>query len=103
MAKGSIRAYAIATFNSLLHLRAEVGDTVYRKTVMRSIETVCNCTNAAAAAHYNYALQLARKETPEKVRNLGRPEGKNNGGRKRASTTQHVVALLGWNGQFTQQ
>ena len=100
MAKG-IRPYAIATFYNLIHMRGEVGDTKFRKAVMNSIEAQFGCTNAAAASHYNFALQLAKVERPELVQNLGRPEGKNNGGRKRKVATveqQVTTLLLGWNG-----
>jgi hypothetical protein len=82
MDKG-IRQSANAKFMELLPTRTEVGNTVFRKNVMFYLMDEFSCTNQAAATHYNHSFQKCKKENPALVEGLGRPEGKNNGGRKK--------------------
>lgn len=91
MDKG-IRPAANAKFLELLPTRAEVGNTAFRKNVMFYLMDQYSCTNPAAATHYNHAFQQVKKANPELVEGLGRPEGKNNGGRKKKVVVETVVA-----------
>ena len=94
MDKG-IRPACNAKFLELLPTRAEIGNTAFRKSVMFYVMEEFGCTNPAAATHYNHAFQECKKATPELVIGLGRPEGKNNGGRKKkAVVVAEAVALL---------
>jgi hypothetical protein len=100
MDKG-IRPAANAKFNELLPTRAEVGNTAFRKAVLFYIVEEFGTTLAAAATHYNHAFQNVKAARPDLVEGLGRPEGKNNGGRKRkvAETAAEIMAevlLLGY-------
>jgi hypothetical protein len=95
MAKG-IRAFAIAKFAELLHLRVEVGDSAFRKAVWSAVQAQFGVSVASACSHYNYAFQLCKKEHPELVVGLGRPPEKNNGGRKKK--VAGAMLMLGWNG-----
>ena len=114
MDKG-IRAFARNYFVAQNELRrrgeaytGKKGNTEFRKAVMCKIMEEFGCTLASAATHYNEALHLVRGATPELVAGLGRPEDKNNGGRKSKAkpvspethTTQEemVAALLEFNG-----
>lgn len=97
MDKG-IRSFARTLFVEQNELRrkglaftGEKGNTAFRKHVMGSLMENFGCTLASAATHYNDALQLVKAATPELVSGLGRPEGKNNGGRKPKATP--TVAL----------
>ena len=83
MDKG-IRPAALAKFVALLPTRTEVGDTVFRRNVMQHLMDEYSCTNPAAATHYNFAKLAVTASNPELVIGLGRAEGKNNGGRKKA-------------------
>ena len=94
MAKG-IRAFAIAKFAEMLHLRVEVGDSAFRKAVWTAVQAQFGVSVASACSHYNFALQLCKKEHPELVVGLGRPPEKNNGGRKKKVAGP---LLLTWNG-----
>jgi hypothetical protein len=91
MDKG-IRPAANAKFVELLPTRAEIGNTAFRKNVMFYLMEEFGCTNPAAATHYNHAFQLVKQANPELVVGLGRPEGKNNGGRKKKVVVDTVVA-----------
>jgi hypothetical protein len=82
MDKG-IRPACNAKFMELLPQRAELGNTRFRKTVMSFVMDEFGTTNPSAATHYNHAFQKCKAEHPELVVGLGRPEGKNNGGRKK--------------------
>ena len=57
-------------------------NTLFRKDVMMKLVEEFGCTVAAAATHYNDAFKLVKSATPELVAGLGRPDDKNNGGRK---------------------
>ena len=91
MDKG-IRPAANAKFVELLPTRAEIGNTAFRKNVMFYLMEEFGCTNPAAATHYNHAFQLVKASNPELVVGLGRPEGKNNGGRKKKVVVDTLVA-----------
>ena len=91
MDKG-IRPACNAKFAELLPTRAEVGNTAFRKNVMFYLMEEFGCTNPAAATHYNHAFQQVKAANPEIVVGLGRPEGKNNGGRKKKVVVDTVVA-----------
>jgi len=94
MDKG-IRPACNAKFLELLPTRADIGNTAFRKNVMFYVMEEFGCTNPAAATHYNHAFQECKKVNPELVIGLGRPEGKNNGGRKKkAVVVAEAVALL---------
>jgi hypothetical protein len=97
MDKG-IRPACNAKFLELLPTRADIGNTAFRKNVMFYVMEEFGCTNPAAATHYNHAFQECKKATPELVIGLGRPEGKNNGGRKKKAVVvaEAVTLLLGY-------
>jgi hypothetical protein len=89
MDKG-IRAFARNLFVAQNELRrkglaftGDKGNTAFRKHVMGTLMEQFGVTLASAATHYNDALQLVKAATPELVSGLGRPGGKNNGGRKK--------------------
>jgi hypothetical protein len=91
MDKG-IRPACNAKFMELLPQRAELGNTRFRKTVMSFLMDEFGCTNPSAATHYNHSFQKCKKENPELVVGLGRPDGKNNGGRKKKAEAAGDVA-----------
>lgn len=82
MSKNTARAAAFAIFNSHLPSRKERGNTAFRKAVIVEIMEAFDCTLSSASTYYNTAFKQAKLETPELVEGLGRPAGKNNGGRK---------------------
>lgn len=82
MSKNTARAAAFAIFNSHLPSRKERGNTAFRKAVIVEIMDTFDCTLSSASTYYNIAFKQAKLETPELVEGLGRPAGKNNGGRK---------------------
>lgn len=82
MSKNTARAAAFAIFNSHLPSRKERGNTAFRKAVIVEIMDTFDCTLSSASTYYNTAFKQAKLETPELVEGLGRPAGKNNGGRK---------------------
>jgi hypothetical protein len=79
----SIRSIAVQMFADRLPTRATVGDKAFRKGIILDLAEQTGCTIAAASTHYNHAFQGAKVAVPALVIGLGRPEGKNNGGRKR--------------------
>ena len=79
----SIRELAINMFGGLLPKRLEMGNLAFRKKIILDLVEQTGCTIAAASTHYNHAFQKAKIEVPDQVVGLGRPEGKNNGGRKK--------------------
>jgi len=93
MDKG-IRPASNIKFMELLPQRAALGNTRFRKSVMSFLMEEFGCTNPSAATHYNHSFQKCKKEHPELVIGLGRPEGKNNGGRKK-KVADAVKAILG--------
>jgi hypothetical protein len=100
MDKG-IRSFARNLFVEQNELRrkgqaftGDKGNTTFRKHVMATLMEQFGCTLASAATHYNDALQLVKAATPELVSGLGRPEGKNNGGRKKKTETAAGIPIV---------
>jgi len=91
MDKG-IRAYADRKFIDLLPRRSELGNTLFRKTVISDIMEQFGTTLASAATHYNHAFKEARKVVPEQLEGLGRPEDKKGGRKKKTAIEQPVEA-----------
>src|ERR1700679_3786607 len=85
-----IRAFTITTFNNLLRQRNKLGNTEFRRAVMNAAIEEFGITTTSAATAYNYALQMAKVESPEKVDGLGRDPEKNNGGPKPI----HTVSVI---------
>ena len=83
MSKQSIRTVANNMFLERLPTRAAQGNLLWRKGIILDLVELTGCTIAAANTHYNYAFKRIKQSEPELVVGLGRPEGKNNGGRKR--------------------
>lgn len=69
-------------FNGEAPYTGPKANTIFRKDVMFYLVEEFGCTVAAAATHYNDAFKAYKAAHPEKVVGLGRPEEKNNGGRK---------------------
>ncbi len=92
MADKGIRPAANAKFMEMLPQRAALGNLVFRKTIMAYLMEEFSCTNPAAATHYNHSFQECKKSNPELVIGLGRPEGKNNGGRKKKPVLPEAAA-----------
>ena len=96
------RAAAKAKFMELLPTRGDVGNMKFRANVRFFLIEEFGCTDNAASTHYNHAFQECKKTNPEllgpvtgaagEVPALGRPEGKNNGGRKRKVTDENAAA-----------
>lgn len=85
MDKG-IRQGVLVKFAAMLPELATLGGKKFRRILLDWTVENYSCSMAAASTHYNFAFQKAKKETPELVVGLGRPEGKNNGGRKKKAT-----------------
>lgn len=77
------RTVANTMFLQRLPQRATLGDKAFRKGIILDLVEQTGCTIAAASTHYNHAFQRVKESEPELVKGLGRPEGKNNGGRKK--------------------
>lgn len=92
MSDKGIRLGAIAKFAELLPQRAVLGNARFRAEVRFFLIENYGITGNAASTHYNHAFQEAKKvpAMTELLIGLGRPEGKNNGGRKKK-----VVAVAG--------
>ena len=82
MSKNAVRTAVFAIFNSHLPRRAELGNTGFHKAVIGEIMETFGCTLSSASTYYNTVFKQAKLATPELVEGLGRPGGKNNGGRK---------------------
>lgn len=93
MDKG-IRPYCNAKFAELLPQRAVLGNQAFRKAVREALIEAFGCSEASASTHYNYSFQAVKKSNPELVEGLGRPEDKNNGGRKKKEEPVAVPLLL---------
>lgn len=72
----------IVKFRELSPQRAEMGNTPFRKAVMDSMQETFKLTVASASTLYNNAFKDVKKNNPELVVGLGRPEDKK-GGRKK--------------------
>jgi hypothetical protein len=93
MDKG-IRAFARTYFaeQNALRVKGEVysgpkANTAFRKAVMTKLMDEFGVTLASAATHYNEALIVVRKATPEAVEGLGRPADKKGGRKKKEAPT----------------
>ena len=95
MSKINTRAAAFAKFNEYLPLRAELGNTGFRKSVIHDLMVMFNCSLGSASTHYNNAFKMAKLQTPELVEGLGRAPEKNNGGRKPSVVVNVVEAGTG--------
>lgn len=95
MSKINTRAAAFAKFNEYLPLRAELGNTGFRKSVIHDLMEMFNCSLGSASTHYNNAFKMAKLQTPELVEGLGRAPEKNNGGRKPSVVVNVVEAGTG--------
>ena len=93
-AYNSIKEAAIDVFAKHIELRQTKRDSVFRRTVMNWLMENYECTDAAAATHYNTAKKYWTNVNPEMVKNLGRPEGKNNGGPKKKVAVFEVPKQL---------
>jgi hypothetical protein len=90
--QNSIRSAANMMFMQLLPSRKEIGNKAFRRNVMHYLCETFDITVAAAATHYNHAFQRIKESEPELVEGLGRPEGKNNGGRKKKEAPAQLTA-----------
>ena len=88
----STRQLANTMFLARLPQRATAGDKAFRKGIILDLVEQTGCTIAAASTHYNHAFQRVKESEPELVKGLGRPEGKNNGGRKRKQVPAEAPA-----------
>ena len=82
MDKG-IRVGVNAKFNEMLPQLAALGGKAFRRVILDWTVENYGVTMASASTHYNHSFQAVKEAAPELVAGLGRPEGKNNGGRKR--------------------
>jgi len=79
----SIRKAVNNKFVAMLPQLATLGGKGFRRTILDWSVEELKITMAAAATHYNHAFKRIKESEPELVVGLGRPEGKNNGGRKK--------------------
>lgn len=93
MDKG-IRQGVSRKFAEMLPTLAELGGRKFRRILLDWTVEEYKCTMAAASTHYNHAFQAAKVATPALVVGLGRPEGKNNGGRKKKPAAEVDAAAL---------
>ena len=101
MSNQGIRAFAREVFvaKNELRRRGEAftgpkGNTQFRKEVMCAIMEAHGVTLASAATHYNDAFKFIKSQNAELVSGLGRPEDKNNGGRKPKAATVATAAVI---------
>lgn len=88
MTKG-IKKFAIEAFEANIGLRTEKGDTEFRREVMRLVEE--KFAMGCASGPYNDAKKYWTTQRPEYTKDLGRPEGKNNGGPKKKVKEEATV------------
>lgn len=93
MTKG-VRDFVNEKFGELLPLRAEMGNTEFRRAVMQAAMAQYGISLASAATHYNHSLKTVRGIDGELVEGLGRPEGKK-GGRKVVKAVTVIKAKSG--------
>lgn len=92
MAKqNSIRSAVNGKFIAMLPQLATLGGRNFRHEVLKWAHETLGITWAAACTHYNFAFQRIKQSEPELVVGLGRPEGKNNGGRKKKTSAVTIV------------
>jgi len=94
MSAATTRAIANNMFLQRLPQRAAQGNLLWRKGIILDLCELTGCSIAAASTHYNYAFKRIKESEPELVQGLGRPEGKNNGGRKRKQVPPVAAPLL---------
>ena len=63
MAKSTVRAAVFAIFNKHLPMRAERGNTAFRKEVIGEVMATFDCTLSSASTYYNTAFKQAKLET----------------------------------------
>lgn len=85
MDKG-IRNGVNVQFAAMLPQLPVIGGKAFRRAILDWTVENYGVTMASASTHYNFSLHAAKLATPELVAGLGRPEGKNNGGRKKGTT-----------------
>lgn len=90
MDKG-IRQGVNAKFAAMLPQLKEIGGKAFRRTILDWAVEQYGVTMASASTHYNFAAHATRKATPELVSGLGRAPEKNNGGRKKGSSSKAVT------------
>ena len=76
-----IRPHVNAKFVELLTQREQLGNKLFRKSVIADAMEQFGITLASAATHYNHAFKEARRTHAHLLTGLGRPEDKK-GGRK---------------------
>lgn len=91
MDKG-IRNGVNVKFAEMLPQLKELGGKKFRRIILDWTVEQYGVTMASASTHYNFSLHAAKVATPALVEGLGRPEGKNNGGRKKKEAAEVVVA-----------
>lgn len=93
MDKG-IRVNVNAKFVAMLPVRAEMGNTAFRKSIICYAMDEFGITLASAATHYNHAFKVVRAANPELVADLGRAEDKKGGRKPKAKVTVAAPVLL---------
>ncbi len=88
----SIRSAVNTKFIEMLPQLATIGGKAFRRQILDWSVEKLEITMSAAATHYNYAFHRIKEGEPELVVGLGRPEGKNNGGRKKKTAAAPVLA-----------
>lgn len=88
-------------FRELLAQREAMGNKAFRKHILYWAVEQYGVSIASAATAYNNAFKDAKKEIPEQVVGLGRPEGKNNGGRKKKVVVEAAPAADGTPAELT--
>ena len=88
-----VRGWATAAFKDLhaALFKAEDRGAAFRMSILIGLEAKFKCTRAASAGAYNNAKDFWAEHEPALVEGLGRPEGKNNGGRKKAVVETEVT------------
>lgn len=90
MDKG-IRTGVNHKFNEMLPLLVTIGGKAFRRTILDWTVENYGVTMASASTHYNHSFQACKEVDAALVVGLGRPEGKNNGGRQRKAAEVAVI------------
>lgn len=93
MDKG-IRVGVNAKFKEMLPQLAALGGKMFRREILDWTVENYGVTMASASTHYNHSFQTVKEAAPELVAGLGRPEGKNNGGRKRKAAEVVITGTV---------
>lgn len=91
MDKG-IRPHVNAKFVELLAQREQLGNKLFRKSVIADAMEQFGITLASAATHYNHAFKEARKTHAHLLTGLGRPEDKKGGRKPKAKPVETPAA-----------